>query len=207
MRLIGATLGTRRKFRVCDSRQISFGEDDIFLIRTVEVRAVNGSAQVSQEHALVFEIQRKADAFHQMIEDNFRLFALAGGCVHRRSIDGVSARRVPAVGPVDHPVAEVEIKIDVKGFYNMNLYPLIVKHHGHLGICADYFLDTGQYDAHILTKLMYDYGQEVVLPSLNTEKRYWHGFMSRSRSRSRLGSGLRSWSMSRSGSRSRSLSW
>ena len=93
----------------------------------------------------------------------------------------------------------------------MNLYPLIVKYHGHLGICADYFLDIGQYDAHILTKLMYDYGQEVILPSVSAEKRYWSG--SKSWSRSGVGasrSGSRSWlewgsrSWSRLGSRSMS---
>ena len=89
----------------------------------------------------------------------------------------------------------------VKVFCKMNLYPLIVKHHGHLGICADYFLDTGQYNAHILTKLMYDYGQDFILPSLNAEQRYL-GSWSRSGSRSRLGS----WSWSRSWSRAGSMS-
>ena len=91
----------------------------------------------------------------------------------------------------------------------MNLYPLIVKHHGHLGICADYFLDTGQYDAHILTKLIYDYGQDCILPSLSAEQRYWSrsGSWSWSRAMSMsYRSRSRSWSRSRSGLRFRSES-
>ena len=105
-------------------------------------------------------------------------------------------------------MVRVYVKVNVKALYKMNLYPLIVKHHGHLGICADYFLDTGQYDAHILTKLIYDYGQDCILPSLSAERRYWSRPVSRSRSWAgpMSGSRLRSWSRSRSGLRFRSES-
>ena len=39
-----------------------------------------------------------------------RMFAEIG--VHRRAIDGVAARRISAVGPVDEPILQIELEID-----------------------------------------------------------------------------------------------
>src|ERR1700757_2403352 len=48
-----------------------------------------------------------------MFENNLRfLFAISASRIHRSPVYRVPARRGAAVGPVDHPVSEVEFEVD-----------------------------------------------------------------------------------------------
>src|SRR3954463_9422656 len=89
-----------RRFHVRDTRKVALPEEQRSAVRAVEICAVDGASEISDEHPASFVVQGQADAFHQMIEHDFRLFALARFCIERRTVYGVTARRVATVRPI-----------------------------------------------------------------------------------------------------------
>src|SRR5271155_5818015 len=63
-----------RNFGVCDAGQVPFRREHRLLVSPVEIRAIDGSTQVGQKHPAAFQIQGDTDSFHQMVENNHRLF-------------------------------------------------------------------------------------------------------------------------------------
>src|SRR5262245_6468625 len=53
-------------------------------------------------------MERDADALHQMRDQDLRRRL----CVDRRAIDGVAARSIAAVGPVEDTVRQIELEVD-----------------------------------------------------------------------------------------------
>ena len=70
------------------------------------------TGEVGDEHPPAFQVQSQADPFHQMPENNLGIFAHARRRIHGRPAYRVAARRVPAIGPVHHPIGEIELQID-----------------------------------------------------------------------------------------------
>src|SRR5277367_1876767 len=71
---------------------------------------IDGSAEVGDEEAAAGDIEREADRFHQVADDNVRRQPddrVDGGAVY-----GVSRRRIPAVGPIEQAAALIELEID-----------------------------------------------------------------------------------------------
>src|SRR5712672_1396537 len=66
-----------RRFHIRNTRQVALPEEQRSAVRAVEICAVDGASEISDEHSASFAIQGQADAFHQMIEHDFGLFALA----------------------------------------------------------------------------------------------------------------------------------
>src|ERR1700693_3760909 len=108
-------LRPRRQFRVCDARQVSLSNEQRVFVRSIEVRAVNGTAEIGYEHTPTFQVQRQTDSFHQMGKDNLRLFAIPRCNIHGRSVHSVTSRGVPTIRPVHHPIGQIEVQIDWLG--------------------------------------------------------------------------------------------
>src|SRR5882724_12019252 len=81
-----AALSSALNLGIHDAGQVSFRRQYCFLVRPVEIRAVHRSTQVGQKHAAAFQIQGDTDSFHQMVENNYRLFlAISLSRIHRRA--------------------------------------------------------------------------------------------------------------------------
>ena len=85
------------------------------LVRSIEVRAVNGTAEIGYEHTPTFQVQRQTNSFHQMGKDNLWLFASPRCNIHGRSVHSVTSRGVPTIRPVHHPIGQIEVQIDWLG--------------------------------------------------------------------------------------------
>ena len=85
-----------RDFSVCDAREVALGEGTCVL-RSVELGGIDRAAEVGHEHPVARNVQRDADAFHQVREHD-----LGRGCgrIDGGAVDRVAARRVAAVSPV-----------------------------------------------------------------------------------------------------------
>src|SRR3954454_2569058 len=66
-------LRTGRQLGVGDASQVALSEQQRLLVGSVEIGAVNGACEIGHEHTLIVQVQREADSFHQMIEDNLRI--------------------------------------------------------------------------------------------------------------------------------------
>ena len=60
-------------------------------------------------------IECDADAFHQMGEQDLRGGPCRCARIDRRAVHGVAARRIAAVGPVQHALREIELEVDRLG--------------------------------------------------------------------------------------------
>lgn len=63
------------------------------------------------------DVERQADALHQVIDKDLGFGPAIGTGLQRRPADGVSARRITAVGPVERPCAVVDVEVDRLGRY------------------------------------------------------------------------------------------
>jgi hypothetical protein len=75
---------------------------------SIEIGGIDRTGEVGDEHPIAGNIEGDADPFHQVRDQNLRhrLF------VDRCAIDGVAARRIAAIGPIQHAVRQIELEID-----------------------------------------------------------------------------------------------
>src|SRR5258705_1103054 len=98
-----------RDFGVGDAGEIALCVEEILFTGSIESCGVNRAGEVSDEHAIVWNVERDTDPLHEVGHHDLRLDRLVidRGAVHR-----VAARRVAAVGPVENTVLVVEPEID-----------------------------------------------------------------------------------------------
>src|ERR1700733_15971680 len=85
-------------FGVGDAGEIALGEQEIPLARSIEPCGVNRAGEIGHEHAVVWNIERDPDPFHEMAHDDL---GLRGLVVDRGPVHGIAARGIAAVGPVN----------------------------------------------------------------------------------------------------------
>jgi hypothetical protein len=101
-------------FDVGDAGEIALSSEDSTFVCTVEVGDIERTGEVRCEQAVARDIQREADAFHQVgHHDLWRV--LSGLRVDRRAVHGVAARRIAAVGPVEQTTTVIDFEIDRLG--------------------------------------------------------------------------------------------
>ena len=60
------------QFSVGDAGEVSLSVEQCLLFRPVETGRIDRAGQIGEEHAAAFEVERDADAFHQVREQNLR---------------------------------------------------------------------------------------------------------------------------------------
>src|SRR5262252_1116210 len=116
MRRMGLVLAMsclRSDFGVGDAGEIALGIEEVALVLAIEIGGIDRAGEVGDEHAVAGNIKCDADALHQMRDHNLRVRL----CVDQHTIDGVAARRIAAVGPVEDTVRQIELEVD--GFRQM----------------------------------------------------------------------------------------
>src|SRR5215510_4560740 len=95
-------------FDVGDAGEVALGVQEVSLVRSVEVGGIDGTAEVGDEHPVSGNVEVDADSLHQMRDQDFRLRL----SIDRRATDGVAARWIAAVGPVEDAVDQIELEVD-----------------------------------------------------------------------------------------------
>src|SRR5712675_1753501 len=81
-----------------DASQVALGKEQWLLLGSVQAGGVNATGQVSEEHSISFEIERDANPFHQVCDQNLRRGWLGvNGC----SVYSVAERRIAAIRPIE----------------------------------------------------------------------------------------------------------
>src|SRR5258705_2945385 len=106
---------TAGQLDVRNAREVAHPDLQRSAVRAVEIGAVDRPSEIGDEHAAALRIERQADAFHQVIEHDLRRGAFTRRGVERRAVHRVAARRVPAVGPIQHASVGIDIEIDWLG--------------------------------------------------------------------------------------------
>src|ERR1700745_4289279 len=100
-------------FGIGDASEIALGVEEVALVLSIEIRGIDRTGEVGDEHPVAGNIEGDADPFHQVRDQNLRRRLFVDRC----AIDGVAARRIAAVGPIQHAVRQIELEID--GFRQM----------------------------------------------------------------------------------------
>src|SRR6266436_3662815 len=100
------------KFGIGDAGEIALGLEQHPLLRPIEPGRVDRPGKIGHEHPIVRHIERDADALHQMCQHNFRELTRPGQGIDRCAADGVAARRIAPIGPVQNSGFEIEFQID-----------------------------------------------------------------------------------------------
>src|SRR5262249_11365658 len=107
--LIGSRL-QRSDFGVGDAGEIALGVEEVARVLAVEIGGIDRTGEVGDEKPVAGNVEGYADALHQGmvgVQDlRHRLF------VDRHAIDGVAARRIAAVGPIENAVRHIELEVD-----------------------------------------------------------------------------------------------
>src|SRR5882724_9237579 len=98
-----------RDFGVRDAGEIALCVEEIPFTGSIEPCGVDRAGEIGHEHAVVWNVERDTDPLHKMGHHDLRLARLV---VDRGPVHGVAARRVAAVGPVEHAILVVELDID-----------------------------------------------------------------------------------------------
>src|SRR3954454_19933129 len=103
-----------KKFSVRNAGEITLSVKQHLLSRTVEMGRIDRASQIGEEHSAALEVERDADAFHEVGQHDVWSRARAPVAEHIQggAADGVAARRVAAVGPVEEAILEIELEID-----------------------------------------------------------------------------------------------
>src|SRR5579859_783809 len=98
---------------VCDTGKVALGKEQRLLVRPVEIGAIYRTREVGDEHTPALAIERETDSLHQVREQNLGLLADARrDRIDGRSVHRIAAGRVTPVGPVNHPVARIDLQVD-----------------------------------------------------------------------------------------------
>ena len=101
-------------FGVGDTGEIALGPEQRPLVRPIELGDVERAGEIGYEHAVARNVERDADAFHE-IRDHDLWRVLSGLRVNGRAIHRVAARGIAAVGPVEDAVFEIDLEINRLG--------------------------------------------------------------------------------------------
>ena len=101
-------------FGVGDAGEIALGCEKRPLVRPIELRDVERTGEIGHEHAVAWNIQRDADAFHEVRDHDLR-HILRGLRVDGRAVHRVAARGIAAIGPVEDAMFEIDLEIDRLG--------------------------------------------------------------------------------------------
>ena len=95
-------------FGIGDAGEIALGVEEVALVLSIEIGGIDRTGEVGDEHPVAGNVEGDADSLHQVRDQDLRhrLF------VDRRAIDGVAARRIAAVGPIEDAVRQIELEID-----------------------------------------------------------------------------------------------
>src|SRR6516165_6283578 len=95
-------------FGIGDAGEIALAGEEVALVLSIEIGGIDRAGEVGDEHPIAGKVEGNADALHQVRDQDLRrrLF------VDRRAIDGVAARRIAAVGPVEDAVRQIELEVD-----------------------------------------------------------------------------------------------
>ena len=85
------------------------------LARSIEAGRIKRTGQVGEEHPAALQVQRDANGFHQVGDQDVRGGAGLPNHIHRGAVHRVTARRIASVGPVQETVLEIELQIDRLG--------------------------------------------------------------------------------------------
>src|SRR6266853_1545122 len=100
------------KFGIGNAGEVALGLEQHPLLRPIEPGRVDRPGKIGHEHPIVRHIERDADALHQMCQHNFRELTRLGQGIDRCAADGVAARRIAPIGPVQNSGVEIEFQID-----------------------------------------------------------------------------------------------
>src|SRR4051812_48510917 len=100
------------EFNVRDAREVALSRQERSLLRAVEPGPIDRAGEVREKHTAPFEVQRDANAFHEVPNQNLRGRPRPGVRIQWGAVDRVAARRVAAVRPVQEPVQEIELEVD-----------------------------------------------------------------------------------------------
>jgi len=98
------------QFGIGDTGEVALHGTDGSVSGSVQSGHMYVAAQVGDEHAVVRGVERDADAFHQVGQDDFGFAAF--DVVQQSPIDGVAVRRVATVSPVQHPRGDIDFEVD-----------------------------------------------------------------------------------------------
>src|SRR6516225_9911265 len=94
-------------FGVGDAGEVALGVKEVALVLSIEIGGINRTSEVSHEHPVARHVEGDADSLHQVLDQDLRdrLF------IDRGAIDGVAARRIAAVSPIEAAIFEIELEI------------------------------------------------------------------------------------------------
>src|SRR5215467_14352696 len=95
-------------FGIGDAGEVALGVEEVALVLSVEISGIDRTCEVGDEHPVAGNVEGDADSLHQVGDQDLgdRLF------IDRRAIDGVAARRIAAVSPVEAAIFEIELEVD-----------------------------------------------------------------------------------------------
>src|SRR5690348_10909557 len=110
----GLSVRSGRQHGTGDAGEVALQDEDLALVRSVEVGRVDVPGEVGHVHAAVVRIEGETDAFHEVGQQDLG-GPLPFRRVHRRAVHTVAPRRVTAIRPVQHAPREVELQVDRLG--------------------------------------------------------------------------------------------
>src|SRR3984893_7431998 len=95
-------------FGIGDASEVALGVEEVALVLSIEIGGIDRTGEVGDEHPVAGNIEGDADPFHQVRDQNLRHRLVVDRC----AIDGVAARRIAAVGPIQHAVRKIALATD-----------------------------------------------------------------------------------------------
>src|SRR4249920_1622403 len=95
-------------FGIGDAGEIALSVEEVALVLSIEIGGIDRTGEVGDEHPVAGNIEGDANSFHQVRDQDLgrRFF------VDWHAIDGVAARRIAAVGPIEDAVRQIELEVD-----------------------------------------------------------------------------------------------
>src|SRR5258706_696482 len=101
----------RGPFHVRDAREVALRPQQGSPVRAIESGAVDRAGEIGDEHPAAVGVQGQADSFHQVAEDDLGRRALVGWCFELGAADGVPARGISAVRPVEVAITRIKVQV------------------------------------------------------------------------------------------------
>src|SRR6185295_17166918 len=95
-------------FGIGDAGEIALSVEEIALVFSIEIGGIDRTGEVGDEHPVAGNVEGDANPFHQMRDQDLRHRFFVDRC----AIDGVAARRIAAVSPIEDAVRQIELEVD-----------------------------------------------------------------------------------------------
>jgi hypothetical protein len=102
-------------FDQSNSCEVPAGGQQRSLVGSIEPGGVNRAGQIRHEHSVPLDVQRDADSFHQMCDQYLGSGTPRSFRIHWGAVDGIAARRIASVGPVEDVILEIKFQVDRLG--------------------------------------------------------------------------------------------